>query len=119
MQSLDLGACRRVGDGALAALGGAAALAGLRALSLAGCGDVGDAGVAAVARLAALTHLDLRNCCKARAAQAFAPNHSCTSTPDFFITVRPSRNSQGQARKLLLSSPSVFDVAAMGSACCR
>ena len=70
MQSLDLGACRRVGDGALAALGGAAALGGLRALSLAGCEDVGDAGVAAVARLAGLTALDLRNCCKARAAQA-------------------------------------------------
>ena len=66
VQSLDLGGCRRVGDGALVALGTTLALAGLRSLSLAGCEDVGDAGVAAVAQLIALTCLDLRNCCKAR-----------------------------------------------------
>lgn len=96
MQSLDLGACRRVGDGALAALGAAMALGGLRALSLAGCEDVGDAGVAAVARLAALTALDLRNCCKARAAHDWtspthscifawmSPTHSCISAADTF-----------------------------------
>ncbi len=66
MQSLDLSGCRRVGDGALVALGGATALESLRALSLAGCEEVGDAGAAALAALTALTHLDLRNCCKAR-----------------------------------------------------
>ncbi|KAK9822807.1 hypothetical protein WJX81_000986 [Elliptochloris bilobata] len=72
VQSLDLSACRRVGDGALAALGGTLALAGLRSLSLAGCEDVSDAGIAAVARLRALTHLDLRNCCKVTDASLLA-----------------------------------------------